>query len=82
MTNNIMQEINQFKKVVSAGSIAFEDYKTKSRIIKRKIDLLIEERLKILRCLYFMKRITKEQYLEFKWRIEETRKQYKMLLSY
>ena len=82
MTNNIMQEIKEFKKVVSAESIRFEDYKTKSRIIKRKIDLLIEERLKILRFLLFSDRITMEQYLDFKMKIEQTRKQYKMLLSY
>ena len=80
MSNNIMQEIKEFKKVVSAEGITFDDYKMKSKIIKRKIDLLIEERLKILRCLYFMKRITKEQYINFKMKIEQARKQYKGLL--
>lgn len=82
MSNNIVIEIKEFKNRVTAGGMTFDDYKMKSRIIKRKIDLLIEERLKILRFLFFSDRITKEQYLYFKMKIEQTRKHYKMLLSY
>ena len=37
MTNNIMQEIKEFKKMVSAEGITFDDYKMKSRIIKKRL---------------------------------------------
>lgn len=81
MSNNIMTEIKEFKKMVSAGGITFENYKTKSKKIKKAIDLVFDEKLKVVRFLLFMHKIEMNQYLDLKMRIDRSRLYYKRLLS-
>ena len=77
----VLKTITQFKSDVEKGGMTFDEYKSKSRKIKIMIDLVFDEKLKVVRFLLFSHRIEMNQYLDLKMRIDRSRLYYKKLLS-
>lgn len=83
MTNNVLlSEIKEFKSSVVAGGMLIIDYVQKSKQIKHKIDAQAENSMKFFRCLLFLDKISMEQYLTLKSRVDESRIYYKRLLYF
>lgn len=83
MANNILlNEIADFNKAVRIGGMLITDYIEKSRRIKHKIDVQSENSMKFFRCLLFLDKISMEQYIVAKSRVDESRIYYKRLLCF
>lgn len=81
MANNVLlKEITQFKNEFAAGGMLVVDFIQKSKQIKNKIDMESEKSLKFFRCLLFLDRISMEQYLDAKSKVDASRVYYKSLL--
>lgn len=81
MANNILlNEITQFKNEFAAGGMLVVDFIQKSRQIKHKIDMESEKSLNFFRCLLFLDKISMEQYLDAKSKVDASRIHYKSLL--
>lgn len=81
MANNILlNEITQFKNEFAAGGMLVVDFIQKSKQIKHKIDMESEKSLNFFRCLLFLDKISMEQYLSAKSKVDASRIHYKRLL--
>lgn len=81
MGNNVLlKEITQFKNEFASGGMLVVDFIQKSKQIKHKIDMESEKSLKFFRCLLYLDKISMDQYLEAKSKVDYSRKYYKRLL--
>ena len=83
MTNNILlNEIAEFKAEISIGGMLIIDYIEKSKQIKNKIDIESEKCMRFFRCLLYLDKISMDQYLDVKSKVDESRVYYKRLLYF
>lgn len=83
MTNNVLlNEIIEFKNSVAAGGMLIIDYIEQSKQIKNKIDIESEKCISFFRCLLYLDKISMDQYLDVKSKIDESRVYYKRLLYF
>ena len=82
MKNNLLIEIKDFKNDVKHNGMVITTYLNKRKEFLQRIELSSDRNLKFFRILYFNNLITKEQYIDFKTRIDDARKHYKRVLSF
>ena len=82
MENNLLTEITDFKNDVKHNGMFISTYLNKRKEFLQRIELSSDKNLKFFRILYFNNLITKEQYIDFKTRIDDARKHYKRVLSF
>lgn len=82
MKNNLLIEITDFKNDVKHNGMFISTYLNKRKEFLQRIELSSDRNLKFFRILYFNNLITKEQYIDFKTRIDDARKYYKRVLSF
>ena len=82
MENNLQTEITDLKNDVKHNGMVITTYLNKRKEFLQRIELSSDRSLKFFRILYFNNLITKEQYIDFKMRIDNARKYYKQMLSF
>ena len=82
MKNNLLIEITDFKNDVKHNGMFISTYLNKRKEFLQRIELSSDRSLQFFRILYFNNLITKEQYIDFKTRIDDARKHYKRELSF
>lgn len=82
MKNNLLIEITDFKNDVKHNGMFITTYLNKRKEFIKRIELSSDRSLQFFRILYFNNLITKEQYIDFKTRIDDARKYYKRVLSF
>ena len=82
MKNNLLIEITDFKNDVKHNGMFISTYLNKRKEFLQRIELSSDRSLQFFRILYFNNLITKEQYIDFKTRIDDARKHYKRVLSF
>ena len=78
----LFNEIKSFYYRVRNEGIIWSEYVEHKRYLKNKIDDIVEDNLKLTDTLWWQDRITKEQYITMKLRLENSRCYYKKLVSY
>ena len=82
MKNNLLVEITDFKNDVRTNGMFITTYLNKRKEFIQKIESASANNMKFFKILYFSNLISKDQYLDFKIRIDDARKQYKRMLSF
>lgn len=82
MRNNLLSEITDFKNDVRFNGMPIITYLNKRKEFIQKIESTSVNNMKFFKILYFNDLISKDQYLDFKIRIDTARKQYKGMLSF
>lgn len=83
MANNVLlNEITEFKNLVASGGMLIINYIEQSKQIKNKIDIESEKCMRFFRCLLYLDKISMDQYLDVKSKVDESRVYYKRLLYY
>lgn len=81
MSNIILKDIRELNNLFNRGGVTLDFYFKRKKQIRKKIDLLGDENLKIFQLLYFCDLISHQQYMEMKNKVEQSRGYYKRLLS-
>lgn len=81
MSNIILKDIRELNNLFNKGGVTLDFYFKRKKQIRKKIDLLGDENLKIFQLLYFYDLISHQQYMEMKNKVEQSRGYYKRLLS-
>ena len=82
MENKLLTEIIDFKNDVRNNGMVITTYLNKRKEFIQKIESASTKSMKFFRILYFYDLISKEQYLDYKMRIDNARKLYKQELSF
>ena len=82
MKNNLLAEIVNFKNDVKSNGMYINIYLNKRKEFINKIEYARDRELKFFRILYFYSLISREQYFEYRERINNARKYYKKILSF
>lgn len=82
MKNNLLTEIKDFKNDVRNNGMFVNTYLNKRKEFIQRIEKSSNQSLKFFRILYFNDLISKEQYFDFKNKIDYARKYYKQRLSF
>ena len=82
MRNNLLLEITDFKNDVKTNGMFITTYLNKRKEFIQKIESTSANNMKFFKILYFNDLISKDQYLDFKVRIDDARKYYKSVLSF
>ena len=80
--NNLEKEIKEFKSEVLCKGMELDTYLKKRKEFINKIDYTCERNMKFFMYLLYLDMITKEQYISAKVKVENSRKNYKMMLSF
>lgn len=82
MKNKLLTEITDFKNDVKENGMVINTYLRKIKERIQKIESASTKSIEFFRGLYFYDLISKEQYLDYKMRIDNARKLYKQELSF
>ena len=82
MKNKLLTEITDFKNNVKENGMIITTYLNKRKEFIQKIESASTKSMKFFKILYFYDLISKEQYLDYKIRIDNARKLYKQELSF
>lgn len=82
MRNNLLTEITDFKNDVKTNGMFITTYFNKRKEFLQRIESTSNNNIKFFKVLYFNDLISKDQYLDFKVRIDDARKYYKSVLSF
>ena len=82
MRNNLLTEIQDFKNDVKTNGMFITTYLNKRTEFLNRIELSSKSSLKFFRNLYYMDLISKDQYINYKMRIDDARRYYKGVLSF
>jgi chlorite dismutase len=82
MENKLLTEITDFKNDVKENGMVINTYLSKRKELIQKIESANTKSIEFFRVLYFYDLISKEQYLDYKMRIDNARKLYKQELSF
>lgn len=82
MENKLLTEITDFKNDVKENGMIITTYLNKRKEFIQKIESASTKSMEFFRILYFYDLISKEQYLDYKMRIDNSRKLYKQELSF
>jgi len=82
MENKLLTEITDFKNDVKENGMVINTYLSKRKELIQKIESASTKSIEFFRVLYFYDLISKEQYLDYKMRIDNARKLYKQELSF
>ena len=80
MNKTILEEILDLKKSFETG-MYFYEYMSRKRLLRVKIDYEVEARLDKAIQLLVREVISKDEYNDYKQKIEQSRQKYKQLLS-
>ena len=80
--NSLEREIIEFKDEVLSNGMQVDTYLNKRKEFIKKIDYASEKSIKFFICLLYLGMITQKQYLDMKFKIDNTRKQYKVMLAF
>lgn len=82
MKNNLLKEIEDFKTEVKTNGMYIDTYLKTRKDFLQKIELASANNIKFFKILYFSNLISKDQYIDYKMRIDDSRKYYKGMLSF
>lgn len=82
MKNKLLTEIIDFKNDVRNNGMVITTYLNKRKEFIQKIESASTKSMEFFMVLYFYDLISKEQYLDYKMRIDNARKLYKQELSF
>ena len=82
MKNNLLTEITDFKNDVKCNGMCISTYLKTRKDFLQKIELASANNIKFFKILYFSNLISKDQYIDYKMRIDDSRKYYKGMLSF
>ena len=82
MKNNLLTEIQDFKSDVKTTGMFITTYLNKRKEFLQKIETASNNNIKFFKVLYFSNLISKDQYIDYKMRIDDARKYYKGVLSF
>lgn len=82
MRNNLLAEITDFKDDVRTNGMFITTYLNKRKEFLQKIETASNNNMKFFKVLYFSNLISKDQYINYKMRIDDARKYYKGVLSF
>ena len=82
MKNNLLTEIQDFKSDVKTNGMFITTYLNKRKDFLQRIELVSNNNIKFFKVLYFSNLISKDQYIDYKMRIDDARKYYKGVLSF
>lgn len=82
MKNKLLTEITDFKNDVKENGMVINTYLRKIKELIQKIESASTKSIEFFRGIYFYDLISKEQYLDYKMRIDNARKLYKQELSF
>lgn len=82
MEDKLIKEINDFKYDVIHKGMYVDVYLDRRKKLIQKIDWFCDKCLNFFCYVLFIDMISHEQYLRIKSKIEDTRKSYKVMLSF
>ena len=82
MENKLLKEINDFKYEVTNNGMYVDIYLSRRKELIQKIDWFCDICLNFFGYVLFIDMITHKQYLWIKEKIENSRKSYKVMLSF
>ena len=82
MKNNLLTEIQDFKSDVKTTGMFITTYLNKRKDFLQRIELVSNNNIKFFKVLYFSNLISKDQYIDYKMRIDDARRYYKGVLSF
>ena len=82
MKNNLLEEITDFKEDVKTNGMFITTYLNKRKEFLQKIESASNNDMRFLKILYFSNLISKDQYIDYKMKIDDARKYYKGMLSF
>ncbi len=80
MSNSVLEEIVGLKHAFETG-IYFNEFLSKKRLLKYRIDYEVEARLHDATCLLVRDKITRDEYNKFKNKLDNTKVAYCKLLN-
>lgn len=82
MKNNLLVEITDFKNDVKTNGMFITTYLNKRKEFLQRIESASNNDMKFFKILYFSNLISKDQYIDYKMKIDDSRKYYKGMLSF
>lgn len=82
MKNNLLEEITDFKEDVKTNGMFITTYLNKRKEFLQKIESASDNDMRFFKILYFSNLISKDQYIDYKMKIDDARKYYKGMLSF
>jgi len=82
MKNNLLSEITDFKNDVKFNGMPIITYLNKRKEFLQRIESASDNNMKFFSILYFNDLISKDQYVDYKMKVADARKQYKGMLSF
>ena len=82
MRNNLLAEITDFKDDVKANGMFITTYFNKRKEFLQRIESASDNDMRFFKILYFSNLISKDQYIDYKMKIDDARKYYKEMLSF
>lgn len=82
MRNNLLAEITDFKDDVKTNGMFITTYLNKRKEFLQKIESASDNDMRFFKILYFSNLISKDQYIDYKMKIDDARKYYKEMLSF
>lgn len=82
MRNNLLTEITDFKEDVKNNGMFITTYLNKRKEFLQKIESASDNDMRFFKILYFSNLISKDQYIDYKMKIDDARKYYKEMLSF
>lgn len=79
---NLRNDILDFKNTVSNQGMCINTYLNKRKDFIQKIELASKRSSNFISILYYKELISQQQYLDYKMKIDRSRKYYKQLLSF
>ena len=79
---NLKNDILEFKNEVINNGMCIDEYLNRCKDFIQMIDYESEKSMRFFSYLYFLHMISQEQYCNMKNRVDNSRKYYKMLLSF
>ncbi len=79
---NLKNDILEFKNEVINNGMCIDEYLNRRKDFIQMIDYESEKSMRFFSYLYFLHMISQEQYFNMKNRVDNSRKYYKMLLSF
>ena len=80
MKNNLLVEITDFKNDVKTNGMFITTYLNKRKEFLQRIESASNNDMKFFKILYFSNLISKDQYIDYKMKIDDSRKYYKGML--
>jgi len=81
MNKTVLEEIIELRQTFENEGIYFLEYFSRKRLLKAKLEYVVESKINEIIKLLVKQKITKSEYDDYKSKIENTRKLYIQLLA-